>query len=77
MNMENRSAWPTFLRQPVSTESSADTCGQTSTDRQETWDHAQRLYEIGEFGAAAQLFTQLASPEYQSRVELDREVING
>jgi hypothetical protein len=77
MNMENRSSWPTSQHQAVSTEPMADIRGQTPGSRQEIWSHAQRLYALGELGAAAQLFTQLATTGYQRQEELEGETING
>jgi hypothetical protein len=77
MNMEYRSAWPPYLREPISAASPADIYEQTPARRQEIWDHAQRLYAIGELGAAAQLFSQLAASGYPHHAELEREAIHG
>jgi len=77
MNMENRSAWPPYLREPVSAEPLLDLFGQTPERRQAIWEHAQRLYAIGELAAAAQLFAQLAASDHTHPAEREVEAIHG
>lgn len=77
MTKENHSARPTYLREPVSAEPSAEISDPMSSSEQETWERAQRLYAIGEMLEAAQLFTQLATGRHAEEVELTREAIHG
>jgi hypothetical protein len=76
MTKENRSAWPTCLREPVSAEPSAEITNSMSSSEQETWERAHRLYAIGEMLEAAQLFAQLATGRHPEEVEVKREAVH-
>lgn len=77
MNMENRSAWPSELDEPVLPETPADHCEQASAIRQQLWERAQRLYGIGELNQAARLLSELAAGMGPHRVEGQWEALHG